>query len=85
MLTVSPLPLSSKKTKKSQFNSGKWTKEENKLLLYYINICGSTHWKKISDKLQTRSPVQCLHRWSKILKPWFEKGSMDYRRGSKTF
>ena len=57
MLTVSPLPLSSKKTKKSQFNSGKWTKEEDKLLLYYINICGSTHWKKY--QINYKQEAQC--------------------------
>lgn len=85
MLSVSPLPLSSKKTKKSQFHSGKWTKEEDKLLLYYINIFGSTHWTKISDKLQTRSPVQCLHRWSKILKPGLKKGTWTIEEDRKLF
>ena len=31
-------------------------------------------WKKVSDLMGKRSPIQCLHRWSKILKPGLIKG-----------
>jgi len=38
-----------------------------------LNI-GSKNWKKISKYLKTRTPVQCLHRWTKILRPGLVKG-----------
>jgi hypothetical protein len=39
-----------------------------------VNKFGPRNWKIISDKLITRSPVQCLHRWTKILQPGLKKG-----------
>ena len=38
-----------------------------------VNDHGSKNWKKISETLK-KSPVQCLHRWTKILKPGLIKG-----------
>ena len=39
-----------------------------------MTIYGPKNWKLISQDLVTRSPVQCLHRWTKILQPGLKKG-----------
>lgn len=41
------------------------------------------NWKRISELIQTRSPVQCLHRWSKILKPGLIKGPWTIEEDEK--
>jgi len=53
---------------------GKWSREEDLLLKELVAIHGTKNWKKISEHLNSRSPVQCLHRWTKILKPGLTKG-----------
>lgn len=52
---------------------GKWLKEED---IKLKELCGKTakNWKFISSQLKTRSPLQCLHRWSKVLRPGLRKG-----------
>lgn len=52
----------------------KWTPEEDAKLTELIEEFGSKNWKKISDYMVSRNPVQCLHRWSKILQPGLVKG-----------
>jgi hypothetical protein len=44
------------------------------MLIELVNTHGTKNWKKISDNLNSRNPVQCLHRWTKILKPGLKKG-----------
>lgn len=39
-----------------------------------VNKYGAKNWKLVSGLLGSRSPVQCLHRWTKILKPGLIKG-----------
>lgn len=56
------------------FTKGKWTSSEDDLLRVYVAKFGEKKWKKISDLILTRSPLQCLHRWTKILKPGMIKG-----------
>lgn len=53
---------------------GKWTKEEDDILSQLVSICGAKNWKKISEKIEGRTPIQCLHRWTKILQPGLVKG-----------
>jgi hypothetical protein len=53
---------------------GKWTIEEDDLLRELVLICGGRNWKKISEHIKGRTPIQCLHRWTKILKPGLVKG-----------
>lgn len=53
---------------------GKWTKDEDDILCQLVNICGAKNWKKISEKIEGRTPIQCLHRWTKILQPGLVKG-----------
>jgi hypothetical protein len=53
---------------------GRWSPSEDNLLRKYVSSFGDKNWQKISDKIEGRSPLQCLHRWSKILKPGLIKG-----------
>jgi hypothetical protein len=66
-----------KKRQESVENSKKkknWTEEEDlklkKLLINYPHLS----WNEISLYFPERSKVQCLHRWSKVLKPGLRKG-----------
>lgn len=54
--------------------SGKWTKEEDDILSVLVPKYGGKNWKKISEQISGRSPIQCLHRWTKILQPGLVKG-----------
>jgi len=53
---------------------GKWTAEEDDLLRKYVPLYGEKQWRKISNHIQGRTSIQCLHRWTKILKPGLVKG-----------
>lgn len=49
---------------------GKWSKAEDLQLKSIVETNGPRNWKKIAELLgPTRSDVQCLHRWNKVLKP----------------
>lgn len=53
----------------------KWSKEEDDVLIELVSSLGCKNWKKISECMKSnKNPVQCLHRWSKILKPGLRKG-----------
>ncbi len=62
---------------------GKWTKEEDFVLQEAIEKYGSKNWKAISELVPGRSSVQCLHRWSKILKPGLVKGPWSVEQDRK--
>jgi hypothetical protein len=53
---------------------GKWTPEEDEALRQAVLKHGGRNWKKISDYLEGRTDVQCLHRWQKVLRPGLVKG-----------
>lgn len=53
---------------------GKWTADEDLMLRQLIEEHGEKNWKKISQFMRGRSSIQCLHRWTKILKPGLIKG-----------
>lgn len=69
-----------KKQNKKKFNyceakkTGKWSDEEDRILYELVPLYGPKNWKKIADKIQGRSAIQCLHRWTKILQPGLVKG-----------
>ena len=44
---------------------------------------GDKNWKIISKNILTRSPVQCMHRWNKILKPELIKGPWTIEQDRK--
>jgi hypothetical protein len=54
--------------------TGKWTAEEDELLKKYVPLYGEKQWRKISEHVPGRTSIQCLHRWTKILKPGLVKG-----------
>ena len=55
---------------------GKWTTEEDEALRAIVNEHGAKNWKNIARLLgPTRTDVQCLHRWNKVLKPGLHKGA----------
>ena len=58
----------------SKYNKGKWTFEEDETLKKLVLLYGEKSWKKISYNMKKRSSIQCLHRWTKILKPGLVKG-----------
>jgi hypothetical protein len=53
---------------------GKWCPEEDEFLRVAVSHYGEKHWRQISLNVPGRTPIQCLHRWSKILKPGLVKG-----------
>jgi len=54
--------------------SGKWSDEEDRILYELVPLYGAKNWKRIADNIKGRSPIQCLHRWTKILQPGLVKG-----------
>lgn len=55
-------------------SKGKWTAAEDELLKNAVSDYGGRNWKKISECLDGRTDVQCLHRWQKVLRPGLIKG-----------
>ena len=53
---------------------GKWTTAEDEILKNAVETFDGKNWKKISDMLEGRTDVQCLHRWQKVLRPGLIKG-----------
>ena len=54
---------------------GKWAEEEDEQLRNIVLEHGPKNWKGIAELLgDTRTDVQCLHRWNKVLKPGLHKG-----------
>ncbi|XP_078427473.1 uncharacterized protein LOC144699986 [Wolffia australiana] len=55
--------------------SGKWTEEEDEILIRAVKQFKGKNWKKIASFFKDRSDVQCLHRWQKVLDPSLIKGA----------
>lgn len=56
----------------ASLTGGKWTTEEDNLLREIVEKHGAKSWKKVASLLgSTRTDVQCLHRWNKVLKVSF--------------
>eukprot|EP01080_Neovahlkampfia_damariscottae_P002914 gene2915-4757_t len=53
---------------------GGWTKEEDEILIKAVKENQAKNWKKVSECLEGRTPIQCLHRWQKVLNPSLIKG-----------
>ena len=39
-----------------------------------VKQMGPKNWKRIAERLEYRTDVQCLHRWQKVLNPEMVKG-----------
>jgi hypothetical protein len=56
-------------------SKGNWTPEEDERLRQIVLAQGAKNWKAIAQHFPTRTDVQCLHRWQKVLNPDLIKGS----------
>lgn len=59
----------------SDCKRGRWSAEEDELLRLAVNDIGEKCWRDIAVKVPGRTPIQCLHRWNKVLKPGLVKGN----------
>jgi len=57
-----------------QKKAGRWTNQEDNLLFKYVPVYGERQWHRIAKHVPGRNSIQCLHRWTKILKPGLVKG-----------
>jgi len=62
---------------------GKWEEEEDERLKAAVEHFGEKQWRLIAEQVQGRTPIQCLHRWSKILKPGLIKGPWSAQEDKK--
>jgi hypothetical protein len=53
---------------------GKWSIDEDAALRQGVALYGEKQWRLVAQLVAGRLPIQCLHRWSKILKPGLVKG-----------
>ncbi|KAI8928621.1 Homeodomain-like protein, partial [Entophlyctis helioformis] len=53
---------------------GKWSKEEDNLLLVAFNELASAFWSKVSESITGRSGQQCMARYTETLDPTVKKG-----------
>ena len=58
----------------SEKKTGKWSEPEDQILSSLVSKFGVKNWKRISEYISGRTPIQCLHRWTKILQPGLVKG-----------
>ena len=75
LLSAGPVLVPIKKLDSDSTN-GRWSKEEDALLRQAVDQLGAKNWKRVSAEFLkgTRTDVQCLHRWQKVLKPGLVKG-----------
>ncbi|CAD8119254.1 unnamed protein product [Paramecium sonneborni] len=69
--------------RKDRKKVGRWTPEEDQKLQKLIEEYGDKNWRKISEIIEGRNPIQCLHRWTKILKPGLKKGAWEVNEDNK--
>mmetsp|Transcript_9814 Transcript_9814/g.11188 ORF Transcript_9814/g.11188 Transcript_9814/m.11188 type:complete len:427 (+) Transcript_9814:265-1545(+) len=57
-------------------STGRWTSAEDELLRTAVQKIGARNWKRVAAEYlnNTRTDVQCLHRWQKVLRPGLVKG-----------
>lgn len=52
----------------------RWSAAEDAALRAAVAELGARSWKLVAARLESRSDVQCLHRWLKVLQPGLVKG-----------
>ena len=55
--------------------SSAWKHEEDDALRRAVAQHSSKNWKAIAAAVPSKTPIQCLHRWRKVLDPQLIKGS----------
>ncbi|KAH9260306.1 hypothetical protein BASA81_001476 [Batrachochytrium salamandrivorans] len=59
-----------------QMSKGAWTQEQDDALRAAVEKHGAKQWKSIAQEIPGgRTHIQCLQRWSKVLKPGLVKGA----------
>jgi hypothetical protein len=53
---------------------GKWSSAEDSQLKQAVEAIGEGKWQQVAFSVPGRSPIQCLHRWTKRLKPGLVRG-----------
>lgn len=63
-------------TPSGQMSKGAWTREQDDALRAAVEKHGAKQWKSIAQEIPGgRTHIQCLQRWSKVLKPGLVKGA----------
>jgi len=67
--------------------NGRWSEIEDKKLRAVVKELGGKNWKKISQVAfdGSRTDVQCLHRWQKVLRPGLHKGPWSKQEDAVVF
>lgn len=60
-----------------------WNTTEDNALRAAVEKYGCKNWKLVAADVSSRNPVQCLHRWSKILHPGHKRGSWSKEEDEK--
>mmetsp|Transcript_20010 Transcript_20010/g.46751 ORF Transcript_20010/g.46751 Transcript_20010/m.46751 type:complete len:427 (+) Transcript_20010:55-1335(+) len=70
------MELEESRPRKDRAGSGKshWLDEEDEKLKQLVMENKGKNWKSIASHFPTRTDVQCLHRWQKVLNPELVKG-----------
>mmetsp|Transcript_19168 Transcript_19168/g.16461 ORF Transcript_19168/g.16461 Transcript_19168/m.16461 type:complete len:89 (-) Transcript_19168:1602-1868(-) len=63
----------------------KWSEQEDNTLTEWAQHYKEKQWKLIAKHLPGRTSIQCLHRWTKILKPGLVKGPWTPQEDDKLF
>ncbi len=73
---LDPSEMTAKKRGGEDRKRGKWTAEEDEMLRKAVAEHHGKNWKKIAQAAfgESKSDVQCLHRWQKVLDPKLVKG-----------
>lgn len=66
-----------------------WTKEEDELLCIAVHTHDPGNWHQVSTHVPGRSPIQCLHRWTKLHSatnpaPWSPQEDLQLRTWVQT-
>lgn len=59
------------------FLKGKWTPEEDKMLVDAVKIYGTQNWQCVAQMMDGRTGQQCLHRYEKAINPEIKRGRWD--------
>jgi hypothetical protein len=64
-------------------NRAKWLESEDAALRNAVAVHGAKNWRIIAAEIPSRSDVQCLHRWQKVLRPGLVKGPWTFEEDEK--
>jgi hypothetical protein len=64
-------------------NRAKWLESEDAALRNAVAVHGARNWRVIAAEIPSRSDVQCLHRWQKVLRPGLVKGPWTFEEDEK--